>query len=199
MQKTRQSILAYLTHNPGSSAADLARALEMTPANIRYHLNLLLDEGKLQISGSRPVGGAGRPISLYHISSTNLGDSLQHLLAALLEVISEQGNEAVLEKIGDKMVKIEDGYFLNRINRFNQSVEYLNNLKYHASWEARLGGPRVELRHCPYKELALSHPQICLIDQSIISKLFNTPMVLTQKRLFGKNPFSPCVFQSPSD
>lgn len=199
MQKTRQNILSFLIYNPGSSAADLARALEMTPANIRYHLNLLLDEGKIQTSGRRSAGGAGRPISLYNLSSKNLGDSLQPLLAAFLEVLSEQENEAFLERVGDMMVQTKAGQIPNRIQRFNQAVEYLNDLNYHANWEARPEGPRVELRHCPYKDLALSHPRICLIDQRIISKLFNTPMVLIQKRTFGNNPFSPCVFQNPTN
>jgi len=191
--------MAYLSHNPGSSAADLARALEMTPANIRYHLKLLLEEGMIQDSGTRPAGGSGRPQSLYNRSSIKLGESFQPLLAAVLEVIIDQGNEEdLLQKIGSGMVNIKGGGMLSQIMRYNQAVEYLNNLKYHASWEARPGGPRVELRHCPYKDLALSHPQLCTIDQRMISKLFNKPMVLNQKRTFGPNPFSPCIFQSPA-
>lgn len=193
MQKTRQLILGYLQTNPGTAAADLSRALDLTAANIRYHLEILLNQGFIQISGQRPAGGAGRPIQLYDLSARSLGDSLLPLVEALLAVLEDQPQllESIAIKISEKLLNKEK----NPINRYNQSIEFLNGLNYHASWGAHPDGPGVEFRHCPYRNLALTNPDICLIDQKLVSILFDLPLTLTQKREFGKNPYSPCLFE----
>jgi predicted ArsR family transcriptional regulator len=52
----------------------------MTPANIRYHLDILEKEGLVQVGDKRPTGGAGRPILLYRLTSFSLGDNMIPLL-----------------------------------------------------------------------------------------------------------------------
>ena len=200
MQITRGKILDYLLHNPGTSAGELGRVLEMTPANIRYHLDILLENGEVQISGQRPAGGSGRPIYLYNLSSQTLGDNLLALLEAIFETLQEHtDSEMILELIASNLAKNHMPEKTNPITRYNLAVEYLNRLNYHASWNARPEGPRVELRHCPYHDLALNHPLICQVDQIILSSLFQIPLKLAQKRTFGNNPFSPCIFNPAKD
>jgi len=199
MQSTRQQILDYLSNHPGASAADLGRFLEMTAANIRYHLHILVEEGLIQVSGFRPAGGAGRPISLYDLTSRSLGTNLAPLLKAILESISKKKSaDSDFLVIADSLAaeaNLDQG---NRILRFNQALEYLNRLNYHASWEAHPDGPQVFLRHCPYQDLAKDQDHLCLIDNYLISILFDTPLELSQKRSFSKNPFSPCIFKQKS-
>ncbi len=196
MQITRSKILQYLQFNPGKSAGELGRFLEMTTANIRYHLNILLDMGEVQISGQRPAGGAGRPIYLYNLSSQTLGDSLPGLLGAIFESIEKHPDpDSILEMIASRLADKHLPGKVNRITLYNLAVEYLNSLNYHASWGAHPEGTRVELRHCPYRDLARTNPLICQVDQILLSKLYQIPLILTQKRVFGNNPFSPCIFQ----
>ena len=198
MQITRRKILEYLINNPGTSAGELGRVLEMTPANIRYHLDLLLENDEVQISGQRPAGGAGRPIYLYNLSSKTLGDSIFPLLEVIFETLPEHpDSDEILEKIVSNLVKNHLPEDSNPITRYNKAIGYLNKLNYHASWDARPDGPRVELRHCPYRDLALDNPLICQVDQKLLSRLFQIPLKLAQKRTFGNNPFSPCIFKPP--
>lgn len=197
MQPTRREILNYLQHNPSISAGELARVLDMTPANIRYHLDILLEKGEVQISGQRPAGGAGRPIYLYNLSSQTLGDSLPELLEAVFESFENHSDpDLIIDMIASSLANEYWPGKGNRITLFNQAVEYLNGLNYHASWGAHPDGPRVELRHCPYRDLAQTNPLICQVDQLFLTKLFQLPLFLTQKRVFGNNPFSPCIFQT---
>jgi predicted ArsR family transcriptional regulator len=197
MQITRSKILNYLQHNPGKSAAELGRVLEMTPANMRYHLDILLDQGEVQISGQRPAGGAGRPIHLYNLSSQTLGDSLPALLQAVFASLEKHPDpDPLLEMIASSLADKHLPGKNNRVTLYNLAVEYLKSFNYHASWGAHPEGPRVELRHCPYGDLARTNPKICQVDQILLSKLFQIPLILTQKRVFGNNPFSPCVFQT---
>ena len=197
MQITRSKILQYLQHNPGKSAGELGRYLEMTTANIRYHLDILLENEDVQISGQRPAGGAGRPIYLYNLSSQILGGSLPELLEAVFESIKKHPDpDPILEMIASRLADKHLPEKVNLITLYNQAVEYLNSLNYHASWGAHPEGPRVELRHCPYRDLARTNHLICQVDQILLSNLFQIPLILTQKRDFGNNPFSPCIFQT---
>lgn len=200
MSATRERILNYLADHSWASAADLARALEMTGANIRYHLKILIDQGQVQISGRRPAGGSGRPILLYNLSSGILGENLEQLLAAFLEDLGEESDiadpsqQTASQRIAARMIEVRGEDSLTPIARYNQAVEYLNQRCYHASWGASPEGPRVELRHCPYRKIALAYPLLCQVDQDLISMLFATPLHLTRKRSFGNNPYSPCIF-----
>ncbi len=199
MQSTRTEILEYLITHSNSSAADLSRFLEMTPANIRYHLAILEKEGLVQVSGQRTRGYAGRPILLYNLTSPTLGENVLELLGILLEALGEgEDSRVMLNKITGLILedfKTEKG---NLISSYNQAVAFMNERHYRASWKATPDGPQIELRHCPYRDLAKTHPQLCQLDEQIVSSIFNTELALTKKRDFGKNPFSPCIFKPPT-
>lgn len=195
MVHTRERLIHHLGEHPDLTAGELGRALDLTPANIRYHLSQLLRQGLVQISGKRSPGGAGRPIHLYNLSSQALGENLEVMLAAVLESLTgEAGLEQAAAAFAARLTSAPPARGTNRVARYNQAVDFLNAHGYRASWGARPQGPQIELKHCPYRKLALSHPQICLIDQLLISSLCQVPMRLIRKRSFGRNPYSPCIF-----
>lgn len=197
MQATREQILSYLQNHPPSSAEEISRYLEMTKANIRYHLDILEEEGFVRVSGKRPAGGIGRPILLYSLTAFSLGDNLIPLLGAMLSELNESpAREQTLSGIAEHCTKGSFKRKLNRIQRFNRGVEFLNKMHYHASWEARPKGPRVVLRHCPYQDLAQTHPILCQVDENLLQAIFGPELHLIEKRDFEKNPFSPCIFQA---
>ena len=198
MQPTREKILHYLGKFPGASAEEISRYLEMTAANIRYHLGFLVDSGKVQVSGERPTGGAGRPIQLYNLTPAAIGFNLIPLIEAVLDNISDdKTGKSIRRKIAQQLAADFDGrnQAKNPINRYNQALEYLNKYNYLASWEAHPEGPQIELRHCPYGNLAQTHPALCQIDRSLITLLFDVPVELFKKRSFNRNPYSPCIFR----
>jgi predicted ArsR family transcriptional regulator len=195
MQITRERILSYLEAHPPSSAGDIGRYLEMTTANIRYHLDILVEEGFVFVSGKRPAGGIGRPILLYTLTSFSLGDNLIPLLAGFLAGMDDSENlDLHLTQIAENLIRGKVEKKKIRVQRFNEAVEFLNTMHYHASWEARPQGPRIELRHCPYQGLAQTHPVLCKLDEKLLCMIFGTELSLIEKRAAGKNPLSPCVF-----
>ncbi len=200
MQNTRTAILDYLDTHPDSSAAEIGRLLEMTPANIRYHLAILEKEGLIQVSGKRPAGGSGRPILLYNLNSQCLGDNTIPLVGAFLDALVEGDDYLlILERIISHLGEDFEFDAQNRISSFNQAVAFLNDHHYRASWKATPEGPQIELRHCPYQDLATTHPQLCQIDTKFIKSLFDLDLEFIQKREFGTNPFSPCIFKPPAE
>lgn len=199
MQATRRQILAYLEEHPRSSAAEICRFLDLTKSNIRYHLDILVQDGLVQVTGKRSPGGAGRPILLYNLSPHSLGNNIYSLLKDLLEWISRsEHDEDALREIAGLMCEGGGNLPVSRIKRYNQGISFLNERHYRASWEARPEGPQVSLRHCPYQDLAQDNPLICELDEALLTQLFGRDMVLTRKRQVGKDPLSPCVFNPRS-
>jgi predicted ArsR family transcriptional regulator len=197
MQSTRERILHYLEGHPPASAEELGRYLEMTPANIRYHLDILEEEGLIHVVGKRPTGGAGRPILLYSLTSFSLGDNLEPLLKGIFAMLGASDHmDQTLEKVAQQMIRGKLLETKNRIERFNQGIEVLNSMNYHANWEARPYGPRIELRHCPYRELAKDYPILCQLDHKLLEGLFNTPLSVIQLQTKQESPFSTCIFHS---
>jgi len=197
MQVTRDRILTYLGKHPPSSAGEISRYLEMTPANIRYHLDILVEEGLVCGSGERPAGGVGRPILLFSLTSNSLGDNLSPLLEVLLSELTDSENqEQTINQITEILIKGKLERKRSRVQRFNEGIEFLNSMHYHASWEARPQGPQVALRHCPYQDLAQNYPILCQLDEKLLQEIFGTKMNLIQKRDLGKDPLSPCLFLS---
>ena len=197
MQVTRDRILTYLGKHPPSSAGEISRYLEMTPANIRYHLDILVEEGLVCGSGERPAGGVGRPILLFSLTSNSLGNNLSPLLEVLLSELTDSENqEQTINQITEILIKGKLERKRSRVQRFNEGIEFLNSMHYHASWEARPQGPQVALRHCPYQDLAQNYPILCQLDEKLLQEIFGTKMNLIQKRDLGKDPLSPCLFLS---
>lgn len=89
MKPTRQRLLEYVRVHPDATAADLARGLRLTHADVRYHLHLLLDEGVLAVTGTRRRG-RGRPARTLRLASAIDPQRFDLLSSALLsEVLAD--------------------------------------------------------------------------------------------------------------
>ena len=198
MQPTRERILHYLGGHPPTSAEELGRYLEMTPANIRYHLEILEDEGLVHVVGKRPTGGAGRPILLYSLTSASLGENLEPLLEGFFAMLQGSDNvDQALEEVAKYIIQERHQETKNRVERFNKGIEVLNSMNYHANWVASPHGPRIELRHCPYRDLAQDYSILCQLDHKLLQVLFSTELTVFQLRTRQENPLSsPCIFQA---
>ena len=65
MQNTRQRILQYLEKNSQATAPELSQVLDLTQANIRHHLGVLENDGKIEVIGETPASGRGRPTLVF--------------------------------------------------------------------------------------------------------------------------------------
>ena len=75
-----------------ASAGEIARALDVTPADVRHHLGVLVSDGLVTVTGDRREG-RGRPVKLYGLSSALTGDNLAGLLDAALREWLDSLNE----------------------------------------------------------------------------------------------------------
>jgi predicted ArsR family transcriptional regulator len=195
----RQKVLAYLKKNRAVSAAQTGRALKMSVANVRHHLSVLCSDGRVVLVAETRKGGRGRPVKVYGLSESLIGNNLA-LLSDLM--LTEWLSKLSPEKRADAMAVIskELGMRLGQINsnipmakRLVLVIEKLNALYYQAHWEAGAEGPRVLFEHCPYTGVIDKHPELCMMDSALLEELTGQSVEQTAKMEKGGN--SLCVFR----
>ena len=189
MTTARQKVLAYFDKSRTASTREISRALKMSPATVRHHLRVLASDGRLEMISVRGRDTKGRPENIYSLPRAALGDNLAALSDALL---AESGSRVSVESLAERLANGSNSTGQPLTKRLNLTVEKLNQMKYHAHWEAGADGPRILFGHCPYMTILEKHPELCRMDQALLKILMGQPA----KQLFrtGKDGSTVCVF-----
>jgi predicted ArsR family transcriptional regulator len=194
MQETRQGILNYLRTNHQATPTELSHSLQVTAANIRHHLGILLEQGMVVVVGQSVPCGRGRPRQFYALNSSVQANNLAQLASALLGCIPPDQYEALLPKVARTLAGENLGLHPNPTQRLYQAVQHLNALNYRARWEARAGGPRVMLEHCPYAPILDQHPELCQMDGYLVAGLTGLDVRQTARIEYGSAGSKACIF-----
>jgi predicted ArsR family transcriptional regulator len=203
----RQRVLAYLQAHPGVTAAEISRALRVTPANIRHHLSILVSDGRAQVVGQRrPAGnagqvgqGRGRPLQLYGLGDMAVGDNLSGLADAALSNwlmgFSPEQQDSALQALAAQMAAITPNQRTGAIaRRLSQAIERLNRLHYQSRWEAHAQGPRVIFEHCPYRAIIEKYPELCRMDKFLLQELLGVEATQSAKLELNARGLPSCMF-----
>ncbi len=190
MPTTRQKILDYLKRNRTVSSRELARALQMTPANARHHLGILAADGRVEVIRQRQEG-RGRPEKVYHLAGTLVGDNLSVLADVLL---TEAGGKVEMEALGKRIAGEGAVSGQPLMRRLSSVIERLNVMHYQARWEAGAEGPRIILGNCPYSVVIKDHPELCRMDLALLSELLSGELRQTTKLESGAGGLPFCAF-----
>lgn len=189
MTTVRQKVLTYLNKTRSASAHEIARALQLSEATVRHHLRVLASDGRLEMISVRGRDGRGRPEKVYGLPRSALGDNLAALSDALLV---EAGADIQIEAIAGRLMGETDFAGQPLAKRLNLTVDMLNQMNYHARWEAGSEGPRIIFSHCPYASIIEKHPELCQMDQTMLKEWMGQPAKQISKT--GKEGSSVCVF-----
>jgi predicted ArsR family transcriptional regulator len=201
-QTTRNRILNYLDRRHTATAAEISRALHLTCANIRHHLNILHQEGVVKIRTSRHLASRGRPELVYGLavqaSKHNLHTLSDILLKILLQEKSNDEVKAILLNIADNLLAAQDkAPQLNpsfSVRLFNCTT-ILNSMNYDFRWEAHAQAPLLIFGHCPYAAILNQHPELCKLDASLLEVLLGMPVDQFAYLESTQSGIPQCVFQ----
>ncbi len=149
----------------------------------------MVADGRLEISFVRAREGRGRPEKIYALPSAALGDNLSALGNA---VLTEAGSSVRMEALAKRLAGESSFASQPVAKRLNLTVEKLNQMNYHARWEAGPQGPRLIFGHCPYAAIIERHPELCRMDESLLHELMGD--IATQIFKIGIEGSSSCVF-----
>lgn len=101
MPNARQRILSYITEKKSATVEELSKVFKVTPANIRHHLSILVEQGSVNIIGLKPAPLKGRPTQIYstthQINQNNLDQLTKVLLSYALKKFRTQRNRRPIE------------------------------------------------------------------------------------------------------
>lgn len=187
---TEQEILNLLTKSKPLSILEMAELLNLTKADIRYHIKNLLTKNKI-IKISPKEGVPGRPAFRYKISDDEFKHNLDFLTNGLISLFKDES---------DLLIKLSDYYMSDFspnknqtiINKLNSLILKLLEMNYSPRWETQFQGPIIYFGNCPYRKLIENHPELCELDKMIISKYLNQDVEI-EKTIAKESLF--CKFQ----
>lgn len=175
MHTTRNRILQYLGLHRQATAPELSTVLDLTAANIRYHLKQLADQGSIEVIGQTEADQPGRPSQIYMLTRTAQQDSLDELASALLHATitprSSSGQSVLLGAAARQIAGQKLDTTKSITIRLSQAVQRLNELHYQAHWEAHPDAPHLMLGRCPYARIITRHPELCQMDADLLAEL----------------------------
>jgi len=172
---SRQRILAFLNKHKGASAEEISLALHVTPSDIRYHLSILVSDGRVKVIGMRPEHDRGRPVTIYSPVENPTSDLLARLaevlLAHLVEGVTSQEIDRFTAGMAMEILPTQAGEEnLHITRRLAKTIEQLNRAGYESRWEAHAAAPRIIFERCPFNAVIANHPELCQMDAHILEQ-----------------------------
>ena len=166
MNISRKKLVNLLKQYPASTSLELSARLDRTPADIRYHLSQLVQEGLVSRSISKTRTSRGRPLFEYSMAPVTKPDNLLNLSCALLAVIQNQPDG--WNHLADTLS--QDSLQSSTVPaRLTEISARLSRDHYEARWEVRNTGPAMIFNNCPYLALLPSFPGLCQMDRKILA------------------------------
>lgn len=181
MQATRQRILELLRDAQIMTVEDLADKLELTPVTVRHHLDILKDEGLVEVPNVRRRDAPGRPQYTYQLTQSALAhfprnyQALSNLmLAEIRESMPPEQLDRMLGNVAARMAAEAaiPGPHAPPEQRMQSAVDYLNTRGYVAEWSREPNGAYILRTHnCPYHEVSHANSDLCSLDLHLVSQL----------------------------
>ncbi len=183
MKSTRERILQTLLGNPRATISELAEAVGINAISVRHHLTSLQAEGLVGAEEERH--GVGRPRLVYVLTEQGLErfpTRYLRLTNRLLDQLKETLPAPVVNKIFTEMaadlasgVKRE-ARSMNTEERLDLLQKVLGEEGFSIQWEKQGSQYHINEITCPYFHVGQSHPEVCTVDQTIISTVLEIPV-----------------------
>lgn len=192
MNSTRDKILKTLLRKPRSTINDMAEAVGINPISVRHHLTNLQMEGLVE--GQEERHGVGRPRLVYVLTEEGrekFPTRYLRLTTRLLTQMKETMPAPVVSKLFGQIAEdlaneyASDMQGLSMEERLNFVQELLAEEGFTVEWEKKGGEYQIHEISCPYYQIGIAHPEVCTVDQTVISKMLALPANKVQCILDG--------------
>jgi predicted ArsR family transcriptional regulator len=192
MKSTRDRILQALLKQPRSTINDLAGAVGINPISVRHHLTNLLAEGMVAAEEERH--GVGRPRLLYSLTQDGMEHFPTRYLRLTTRLLTQMKERLPQPMVGELFLQVaqalaaehsEELKGLPMEERLEAMKSILAEEGFVVEWEKSGKEYHIHEITCPYLQVGQSHPEVCTVDQTLISKMLAVPANKIQCILSG--------------
>lgn len=181
---TRQKVLHTLLRNHRCTIIELAEAVDINPISVRHHISKLQADGLVASQEERH--GVGRPRQVFFLTEAGLEafpTRYLRLTIRLLEQVKENLPKAMVDQLFSQMAADLVNDYAQTADldglSIEQRLELINELLraegFDLEWEKKENQYFIREINCPYLHVGQTHPEICVIDQTLISTVLNLP------------------------
>jgi predicted ArsR family transcriptional regulator len=192
MKSTKDKILQTLLRRPKITINELAAAVEINPISVRHHLTNLQMEGLIEAEEVRH--GVGRPRLVYSLTQDGMErfpTKYLRLTTRLLTQMKETMPAPVVAKLFNQIAEDLASEYASQIQGLSmeERLEFVKELLaqegFTVEWEKKDGMYQIHEISCPYYQIGVAHPEVCTVDQTLISKMLALPANKVQCILDG--------------
>ena len=192
MKSTKDKILQTLLRRPRITINELAEAVDINPISVRHHLTNLQMEGLIQAEEVRH--GVGRPRLVYSLTQdgmerfpTKYLRLTTRLLAQMKETMPAPMVSQLFSQIAEELASEYSSQIqgLSMEERLEFVKELLAQEGFTVEWEKNGSEYQIHEISCPYYQIGVAHPEVCTVDQTLISKMLALPANKVQCILDG--------------
>jgi DeoR family transcriptional regulator, suf operon transcriptional repressor len=192
MKSTRDKILQHLLRTPRATINDLAQAVGINPISVRHHLTNLQMEGLVDAAEERH--GVGRPRLVYTLTEDGLERFPTRYLRLTTRLLSQMKETLPGAVVGELFKEVATGLAdqheaqlkgLSVEERLDTVKELLADEGFVVEWEKKDDEYHIHEITCPYLQVGQSHPEVCAVDETLISRMLSVPAHKIQCILSG--------------
>lgn len=192
MKSTRERILQTLLHHPRSTINELAGEIGINPISVRHHLTNLQAEGL--ISAEEERHGVGRPRLVYSLTEDGMERFPTRYLRLTTRLLSQMKEQLPQPMVSDMFRQVATNLAaeheqqlsgLSVEERLNVMKDLLGEEGFVVEWERKGQDYLIHEITCPYLQVGHVHPEVCTVDQTLISKMLAIPANKVQCILNG--------------
>ena len=210
---TRDRVARTILENGPSTAADLARRLDLTPAAVRRHLDHLTVEGVVESRDQKVYGtrGRGRPAKVFALTEAgrdSFDQQYDDLAVQAMRFLAEtQGEEAVVAFARRRVEFVERDYAsVMAVDPDLTPAEALARVFTQNGYAASVrelapatgvSVPQLCQQHCPVSHVAHEFPQLCEAETEAIAAVLGTHVQRLATIAHGDGVCTTCIPQTP--
>jgi len=192
MKSTRDKILQTLLRRPRLTTIELAEAVGINPISVRHHIsNLLLNS---LVTAEEERHGVGRPRMVYFLTETGLEQfptRYLRLTTRLLSQIKDKFSQPIVSEMFKELATSMAGEHAEQLKGLNveDRLDMMRDLLADEGFvvKKKKKGSQYLIHEitCPYLQVGQSHPEVCTVDQTLISTMLAVPANKIQCILSG--------------
>lgn len=202
MNSTRDRILQTLLNRPRSSINELAGAVDINAISVRHHLTNLQADGLVAAVEERH--GVGRPRLVYFLTEKGLErfpTRYFQLTTRLLNKVKETLPEPIVRRLFTQMAQELAAGYAEQVesmkieDKLETIKKLLNQEGFMVEWEKAGDRYLIHEISCPYYHVGQNHPEVCAVDQTLISTVLSIPVEKINCVLSGDKH---CTYEIPA-